>query len=264
MEKNEKNNDHELPNWLDALQDSFTKVESLLQLLRSTDYSGDHGINEAGFKLALISGLQDYFHVRSEHQIREGYADLHLQYKYNEQINIIVELKYIRGGFLAEISDNYYALAKDSAKKRKTLSQLGEKIAKMEIAKLTEQKFYDAVVTNKGKTKKSDQAMKISEKIQQTIDNEVMPRIRDVRFQTKDESNNQEQWFGIAIVGVVNRILHSAVRSVSQKVVGENSLIKEPTDAQLGYSQRSLTDSPTTKKIKHQEKKLQQTQGRLR
>jgi hypothetical protein len=89
-------NPHPPSEIIQKLQLAFSHSEIILQTLNGIDYHGDNrGLNETGFKVAIIAGvLQQGFVITSEVGI--GYIDLLVYATSNPTLKFILELKYVR------------------------------------------------------------------------------------------------------------------------------------------------------------------------
>lgn len=130
------------------LKKVVSQAESTMKFMRSTDLSGKNGVNEAGFKMIIVSAILDLFckekrdtpceinttsekpfkliKIESELAVGEGFSDLILSFEIEgKSFSILFELKYIRGSY---IKGSYHRQNKIS---RRKLNDLADRMPKM-------------------------------------------------------------------------------------------------------------------------------------
>lgn len=107
---------------IDNFDEIAINVERTLSCLDSTDFDSKDGLNEASLKAILVAELCRYnYEICSELQIGSGFSDLVLCGPADYPGLVIIELKYVRLGFL-KTKDNRQILNR-GYRKRESLKQ---------------------------------------------------------------------------------------------------------------------------------------------
>jgi hypothetical protein len=213
------------------------QAREALMHLDSTDYAGDDGLNETGFKGFLISALREKFEISSECQIamerdNSNYVDLIIIHKL-QKIKVLLELKYVRGGFVKEISDKYWSIRKSPIALRENLTDLGNKFKRYTDKDTMNTNFYD-----------SDKGTKSP--ITKTVSKKLDEAVFQLQIYMRSKQFNDETIYGIAVVGCVNDIVYSElwVRTKNQVLRKLSTANSSPT--KIVSSPTKTAGAPTT------------------
>jgi hypothetical protein len=191
---------------IQKLQLAFSHAEIILQTLNGRDYHGDNrGLNETGFKVAIIAGLlQQGFVIASEVEIGNGYIDLLIYATSHPTFKFILELKYVRGGFIKSVSDRIRArefgnIYNPSAKEAKNLSQALNEVAS-NLKAMTKDGLKQVTWYENKK-----RLVSVEDKIQTTTENQLKRYYEGF----KKETNEDDNLYSLVVIGVVSKILIS-------------------------------------------------------
>lgn len=185
-------------------QRALSDAEIILQALNGRDYHGDNrGLNETGFKVAIIAGLlQQGFVVASEVEVGNGYIDLLVYATSHPTFKFILELKYVRGGFVKSISDRirarefgniYNSSAKETQSLSMALNDAASSIKGMNEEELKQVTWYE----------NNANLVSIEDKIQNTIKYQLKRYFEEFKFKL----NEDDKVYGLLVIGLVNRVI---------------------------------------------------------
>lgn len=191
---------------IQKFQLALSHSEVILQTLNGLDYHGDNrGLNEAGFKVAIIAGLlQQGFVVASEVEVGNGYIDLLVHATSHPTFKFILELKYVRGGFIKSISDRirarefgniYNPSVQDAQNLRQALNDVASSIKGMNEEEVKQVMWYEY----------KRNLVSADDKIQNTLENQLQRYYEKFKYKI----NEEDHLFGLVLIGVVNKTLNS-------------------------------------------------------
>jgi hypothetical protein len=194
---------------------AFSQAEIILQTLSGRDYHGDNrGLNETGFKVAVIAGLlQQGFVVASEVEVGNGCIDLLAYATSHPTLKFILELKYVRGGFIKSISDRirarefgniYNAAARESNDLSLALNEVASNLKAMTKDELKLVEWYEY----------KRKLVSVEEKVQRTLEIQLKRYYEEFKKTIKEG----DHLYGLLLIGVVNKIHSEFVDTYSNNV----------------------------------------------
>jgi hypothetical protein len=195
---------------------AFSHAEIILQTLNGRDYHGDNsGLNEAGFKVAIVAGLlQQGFLVASEVEVGNGYIDLLVYATSHPTFKFILELKYVRGGFVKSISDRirarefgniYNSSAKETQNLSRALKDLAAKLKTMTDDDLGLVQWYEH----------KRQLVSVKDKIRNTS----IIQLKHYYEEFNKNINEEHHLYALADIGVVNKLKSFSLMSMEKNLV---------------------------------------------